>query len=117
MRKMLDRQVSLPKIKTALLVVRINESIFPHGQCIISIDQKRCQVFFLDGYLCQLAKLGETLLGDFNVRCLDFASPVWLLTGLSRRYNRLKKADGARGPQKLGQNEPASTADWIESQV
>jgi len=30
-----------------------------------------------------------------------------------RRYNRLKKADGARGPQKLGQNDPSFTADRL----
>lgn len=29
---------------------------------------------------------------------------------LGRRYNRLKKGDGERGPQKLDQNDPASTA-------
>jgi len=29
---------------------------------------------------------------------------------LGRRYNRTKKADGQRGPKKLDQNEPASTA-------
>ena len=29
---------------------------------------------------------------------------------LGRRYNRLKKGDGERGPKKLDQNEPASTA-------
>lgn len=29
---------------------------------------------------------------------------------LGRRYNRVKKGDGERGPQKLDQNEPASTA-------
>ena len=30
-----------------------------------------------------------------------------------RRYNRMKKPDGMRGPQKLGQNEPASTAELL----
>ncbi|MDN5850131.1 MAG: hypothetical protein L0H63_10960 [Nitrococcus sp.] len=32
---------------------------------------------------------------------------------LGRRYNRAKKANGARGPQKLDQNDPASTADRL----
>jgi N6-adenosine-specific RNA methylase IME4 len=32
---------------------------------------------------------------------------------LGRRYNRTKKNDGQRGPQKLDQNEPASTAEKI----
>lgn len=33
-----------------------------------------------------------------------------------RRYNRLKKADGQRGAQKLDHNEPASTAELISRQ-
>jgi len=32
---------------------------------------------------------------------------------LGRRYNRMKKRDGERGPKKLDQNEPASTASRI----
>lgn len=32
---------------------------------------------------------------------------------LGRLYNRLKKAVGVRGPEKLAQNEPASTADLL----
>jgi len=33
-----------------------------------------------------------------------------------RRYNRAKKANGVRGPQKLDQNDPASTADRLGKQ-
>jgi hypothetical protein len=37
-------------------------------------------------------------------------SPDAFKLALGRRYNRMKKRDGERGPQKLDQNEPASTA-------
>ena len=35
---------------------------------------------------------------------------------VGRRYNRVKKANGERGPQKLDQIDPASTADRLAAQ-
>lgn len=35
---------------------------------------------------------------------------------LGRRYNRKKKANGARGPEKLDQNDPASTAEKLAAE-
>ena len=35
---------------------------------------------------------------------------------LGRRYNRVKRANGERGPQKLDQNDPASTADRLAAE-
>ena len=35
---------------------------------------------------------------------------------LGRRYNRQKKNDGQRGPKKLDQNEPASTAERLAAE-
>jgi DNA modification methylase len=43
-------------------------------------------------------------------------SPDAFRLALGRRYNRTKKADGQRGPKKLDQNEPASTAEVLSKQ-
>lgn len=49
-------------------------------------------------------------LGRRNLSPSDFAMM------LGRRYNRMKKANGVRGPEKLDQNDPASTADRLARQ-
>lgn len=72
-------------------------------------DERKCKnALSLEDFASQSFKVGER----YAKQALAIAD---FLRG--RIYNRRKKANGVRGPEKLDQNEPASTAEQVAAET